>query len=72
MIVFHEGVEIVHVTGLAWSAVLLVIASDGGRTGLAAVHGDRLRHAMTAGRGSQRVTAGRCISRDDDPGAVSA
>jgi hypothetical protein len=52
MITLHEGVEIAHVKGVDWSAVLLVTASDGGRIGLTAVHGDRLRHAVTAGHGS--------------------
>jgi hypothetical protein len=52
MIVLHEGVERAHVTGIHWRVVLLVIVADGGRIGLAAVPGDCLRPAMTAGMGA--------------------
>jgi hypothetical protein len=55
MILFHHGVEIVHLAHDDRSAVPRMIASDGGCIGLTAISGDLLRHLMAAGGHGQEA-----------------
>jgi hypothetical protein len=62
MILFHHIIQIFHLTDNDRGAVVLIVAADGRRIGLAAINGDLLRDPMAANRLGEEAFGGLLVA----------